>query len=52
MSSRPLLLVDVDGPLCPFAAAPEDRPAEYATHWMLPAVGGHHTNAQMEMIER
>jgi hypothetical protein len=33
---RPLLLVDVDGPLNPYAAKPEKRPAGYVTHRMRP----------------
>ncbi len=33
---RPLLLLDVDGPLNPFAAKPERRPAGYTTHRMRP----------------
>jgi hypothetical protein len=47
--SWPLLLIDVDGPLSPFAAIPEDRPAEYATHWVMPA---HWLNAEQERINR
>ncbi|MET4922551.1 hypothetical protein P3L51_09355 [Streptomyces sp. PSRA5] len=34
--SRPLLYVDVDGPLNPYAAKPERRPAGYTTHRMKP----------------
>lgn len=33
---RPLLYVDVDGPLNPWAAKPHRRPAGYLTHRMLP----------------
>ncbi|MFJ4843200.1 hypothetical protein [Streptomyces sp. NPDC088746] len=33
---RPLLLLDVDGPLNPYAAAPQRRPAGYSTHRMRP----------------
>ncbi|GGO93944.1 HAD domain-containing protein [Wenjunlia tyrosinilytica] len=33
---RPLLLLDVDGVLNPFAAPPERRPEGYATHRMRP----------------
>ncbi|SFM99243.1 hypothetical protein SAMN04487980_10093 [Streptomyces sp. cf124] len=33
---RPLLYLDVDGPLNPYAAKPERRPAGYATHRMKP----------------
>lgn len=33
---RPLLLLDVDGPLNPYAAKPSRRPPGYATHRMLP----------------
>ena len=32
---RPLLLVDVDGPLNPYAAKPHQRPAGYKTHRLL-----------------
>lgn len=34
--SRPLLLIDVDGPLNPFQAKPTQRPAGYLTHRMKP----------------
>ncbi|CAL9352398.1 hypothetical protein [Streptomyces sp. enrichment culture] len=34
---RPLLYLDVDGPLNPYAARPERRPEGYATHRMTPA---------------
>jgi hypothetical protein len=34
--ARPLLFVDVDGPLNPYAAKPERRPEGYATHRMKP----------------
>ncbi|MFD6400746.1 HAD domain-containing protein [Nocardia sp. NPDC060249] len=34
---RPLLYLDVDGVLNPFAAKPEKRPAGYATHRLMPA---------------
>ncbi|MFI6879853.1 hypothetical protein ACIBL6_41070 [Streptomyces sp. NPDC050400] len=34
---RPLLLIDVDGPLNPYAAAPTRRPDGYRTHRMRPA---------------
>lgn len=33
---KPLLLLDVDGPLNPYAAKPERRPAGYSTHRMRP----------------
>lgn len=33
---KPLLLIDVDGPLNPYAAPPQRRPAGYATHRMRP----------------
>ncbi|WP_331721616.1 hypothetical protein OG725_36685 (plasmid) [Streptomyces sp. NBC_01213] len=33
---RPLLLIDVDGPLNPYRAAPHKRPAGYSTHRMRP----------------
>lgn len=33
---RPLLLLDVDGPLNPYAAKPERRPHGYTTHRMRP----------------
>jgi hypothetical protein len=33
---RPLLYLDVDGPLNPYAAKPERRPDGYATHRMKP----------------
>ena len=36
-SSRPLLLVDVDGPLNPYAAMPDHQPPGYETHRLLPA---------------
>ena len=32
---RPLLLVDVDGPLNPYAAKPHQRPEGYKTHRLL-----------------
>jgi hypothetical protein len=34
-SDRPLLLVDVDGPLNPYAARAQQRPAGYETHRMM-----------------
>lgn len=34
---RPLLLLDVDGPLNPYAAKPHRRPPGYTTHRMRPA---------------
>jgi hypothetical protein len=34
--SRPLILLDVDGPLNPWAAKPTRRPAGYETHRMRP----------------
>jgi hypothetical protein len=37
MTTRPLLLLDVDGPLNPFAAKPTRRPEGYVTHRMMPA---------------
>ncbi|MBM9622638.1 HAD domain-containing protein [Streptomyces zhihengii] len=33
---KPLLLIDVDGPLNPYAAQPERRPGGYTTHRMRP----------------
>ncbi|MDQ1011860.1 hypothetical protein QFZ82_006345 [Streptomyces sp. V4I23] len=33
---KPLLLIDVDGPLNPYAAQPERRPEGYGTHRMRP----------------
>ncbi|MGW0705745.1 hypothetical protein ACWD4G_07220 [Streptomyces sp. NPDC002643] len=36
MNDRPLLYLDVDGPLNPYAAKPERRPAGYTTHRMKP----------------
>lgn len=33
---KPLLLIDVDGPLNPWAAKPERRPVGYTTHRMKP----------------
>ncbi|MFJ6730026.1 hypothetical protein ACIQPQ_34515 [Streptomyces sp. NPDC091281] len=35
-AARPLLLLDVDGPLNPFAAPPHRRPVGYQTHRMKP----------------
>ena len=35
MVPRPLLLVDVDGPLNPYAAKPHQRPEGYETHRLL-----------------
>ncbi len=32
---RPVLLLDVDGPLNPYAAQPQRRPAGYGTHRLL-----------------
>ncbi|MFE9785637.1 hypothetical protein ACFYO7_09675 [Nocardia salmonicida] len=34
--TRPLLYLDVDGPLNPFGAKPEKRPAGYKTHRLMP----------------
>lgn len=34
--AKPLLLIDVDGPLNPYAAKPTRRPAGYTTHRMNP----------------
>lgn len=41
---RPLLYLDVDGPLNPYAARPERRPDGYTTHRMTPEgwLGRHH----------
>ncbi|MFI0915235.1 hypothetical protein [Streptomyces abikoensis] len=36
MTTRPLLLLDVDGPLNPYGAKPERRPEGYQTHRMRP----------------
>ncbi|MCQ1577257.1 hypothetical protein [Streptomyces parvus] len=36
MNGRPLLLIDVDGPLNPWAAKPSKRPEGYLTHRMRP----------------
>ncbi|MGW5123251.1 hypothetical protein ACWEQ7_04150 [Streptomyces sp. NPDC004069] len=36
MTDRPLLLIDVDGPLNPYAAPPHRRPGGYQTHRMRP----------------
>ncbi|MFE5290089.1 HAD domain-containing protein [Nocardia sp. NPDC056611] len=36
MSERPFLFLDVDGPLNPFAAKAQRRPAGYETHRILP----------------
>lgn len=36
-SARPILFLDVDGPLNPYAAPDEDHPAGYGTHRMRPA---------------
>lgn len=36
MRDRPLLLLDVDGPLNPFAAKAHQRPEGYLTHRMMP----------------
>lgn len=36
MSTQPLLFLDVDGPLNPYAAKPGRRPAGYETHRMRP----------------
>lgn len=36
MIPRPLLFLDVDGPLNPYAAKPHRRPAGYTTHRMRP----------------
>ncbi|MGW6822741.1 HAD domain-containing protein [Streptomyces sp. NPDC055005] len=33
---QPLLLIDVDGPLNPYAAEPQSRPEGYGTHRMRP----------------
>lgn len=34
--TKPLLLIDVDGPLNPYAAQAERRPEGYTTHRMRP----------------
>ncbi|MFI1396704.1 HAD domain-containing protein [Streptomyces sp. NPDC020681] len=34
---KPLLLIDVDGPLNPYAAKPQRRPEGYSTHRMRPS---------------
>ncbi|MCX4694319.1 HAD domain-containing protein [Streptomyces sp. NBC_01408] len=34
--TKPLLLIDVDGPLNPYAAKPQRRPEGYTTHRMRP----------------
>ncbi|MEV6103385.1 HAD domain-containing protein [Streptomyces sp. NPDC051940] len=39
MTARPLLLLDVDGPLNPYAAQPERRPAGYTTHRFTAPLG-------------
>ncbi|MFD7032807.1 HAD domain-containing protein [Streptomyces sp. NPDC059917] len=36
MTKKPLLLIDVDGPLNPYAAQPQRRPEGYTTHRMRP----------------
>ena len=36
MTDKPLLLIDVDGPLNPFAAKPTRRPEGYTTHRLAP----------------
>ncbi|MFJ4669582.1 hypothetical protein [Kitasatospora purpeofusca] len=36
MTTLPLLLLDVDGPLNPFAAQPPEQPAGYGTHHVRP----------------
>ncbi|MFJ7205438.1 HAD domain-containing protein [Streptomyces sp. NPDC098789] len=36
MTKKPLLLIDVDGPLNPYAAKPQRRPEGYTTHRMRP----------------
>jgi hypothetical protein len=36
LDNRPILFLDVDGPLNPFAAPGARRPDGYATHWMKP----------------
>lgn len=36
VTTRPVLYLDVDGPLNPYAAKPHLRPAGYETHRMLP----------------
>ncbi|MFI5982863.1 HAD domain-containing protein [Streptomyces sp. NPDC051555] len=36
MTKKPLLLIDVDGPLNPYAAKPRRRPEGYTTHRMRP----------------
>ncbi|MFF1871431.1 hypothetical protein [Streptomyces sp. CB03911] len=50
--ARPLLLLDVDGPLNPYHAQPHERPAGHATHrmspsWLLPGPDG----APVEPVE-
>ncbi|NEA52408.1 hypothetical protein [Streptomyces sp. SID10815] len=37
MTARPLLLIDVDGPLNPYAAPPHRRPDGYQTHRTRPS---------------
>ncbi|WP_328954622.1 hypothetical protein [Kitasatospora purpeofusca] len=36
MTTLPLLLLDVDGPLNPFAAQPSEQPTGYGTHHVRP----------------
>ncbi|MFF2951852.1 hypothetical protein ACFVVU_11005 [Kitasatospora sp. NPDC057965] len=36
MTELPLLLLDVDGPLNPYAAVPQEQPAGYRTHHLRP----------------
>ncbi len=36
MTPKPLLLIDVDGPLNPYAAQAQRRPEGYSTHRMRP----------------
>lgn len=47
MQTKPLLLLDVDGPLNPYAAKPHRRPEGYSTHRLNPTDqnGEHWTNA-------
>jgi hypothetical protein len=47
VSDKPLLLIDVDGPLNPYAAKPHRRPEGYSTHRLNPTTqdGEHWTAA-------